>query len=109
VACPAPCGPANAATTNRGGSHGTSATAISSSAFVVNEPEASLHSGLIEPLATLIAQVPRETQNLIVTHSQALADSLAVSCDAKKAELVSHDGETRPQDLAGAKRAWSFE
>lgn len=77
--------------------------------LVLNEPEASLHSGLIEPLAALVAQVPRETQILIVTHSQALADSLAASCDAKKTELVSHDGETRTKDLAGAKRAWSFE
>lgn len=77
--------------------------------LVLNEPEASLHSGLIEPLAALITQVPHETQILVVTHSQALAESLTTSCDAKKVELVSHEGETRPKDLAGAKRAWSFE
>lgn len=77
--------------------------------LVLNEPEASLHTGLIEPLAGLIAQVPRETQILIVTHSQALADSIIASCGAKKVELVSHDGETRPKDLAGSRRAWSFE
>jgi predicted ATPase len=77
--------------------------------LVLNEPEASLHSGLVEPLATLIAQAPRETQMLIVTHSQALANALAASCEARNTELVSHDGETRPKGLAGAKRAWSFE
>ena len=77
--------------------------------LVLNEPEASLHAGLIEPLAELIAQVPTETQILIVTHSQALADSVISSCGAKKVELVSHDGETRPANLAGVKRAWSFE
>lgn len=77
--------------------------------LVLNEPEASLHDGLIEPLAGLIAQVPAETQILIVTHSQALADSVISHCAAKKVELVSHDGETRPKELAGAMRAWSFE
>ncbi len=77
--------------------------------LVLNEPEASLHAGLIEALAELIAQVPTETQILIVTHSQALANSLISHCDAKKVELVPHDGETRPKELAGAKRAWSFE
>jgi energy-coupling factor transporter ATP-binding protein EcfA2 len=77
--------------------------------LVLNEPEASLHAGLIEPLADLITQVPNETQILIVTHSQVLADSLAASCGAEKVELVSHEGETRPLDHAGAKRAWSFE
>jgi predicted ATPase len=77
--------------------------------LVFNEPESSLHSGLIEPLAALIKQVPQETQIIVVTHSQVLADSLADLCDAKKMDLVSHDGETRPKDLAGAKRAWSFE
>ncbi len=77
--------------------------------LVLNEPEASLHSGLIQPLAELISQVSDETQIIIVTHSQSLADSLITSCAANKVELVSHDGETRPKDLAGAKRAWSFE
>lgn len=77
--------------------------------LVLNEPEASLHAGLIEPLAELVARVSHETQILIVTHSQPLADSVIASCDARKVELVSHDGETRPKELAGAKRAWSFE
>lgn len=77
--------------------------------LVLNEPEASLHSGLIDPLADLITRVPIETQILIVTHSQTLADSVIASCEAKKVELVSHEGETRPSNLAGSKRAWSFE
>ena len=77
--------------------------------LVLNEPEASLHSGLIEPLATLISEVSADTQILIVTHSKALAESVLNHCDAKLVELVSHEGETRPKDLAGPKRAWSFE
>lgn len=77
--------------------------------LVLNEPESSLHAGLIEPLADLIARAPAETQILVVTHSPALADALAESCGAAKTELVTHDGETRPKELAGARRAWSFE
>jgi predicted ATPase len=77
--------------------------------LVLNEPEASLHAGLIGPLADLVAQAHPDTQILIVTHSQTLADSIIASCDAKKVELVSHDGETRPKELAGSRRAWSFD
>lgn len=77
--------------------------------LVLNEPEASLHSGLIEPLAALIATVPNETQIIVVTHSQTLAEALVSLSGAKMVELVSQDGETRPKSLAGAKRAWSFE
>jgi predicted ATPase len=40
--------------------------------LVLNEPEASLHADLLEPLADLIAGVPESTQLLIVTHSSAL-------------------------------------
>ncbi len=77
--------------------------------MVLNEPEASLHTGLIQPLADLIASAHRDTQILVVTHSQTLSDALTATCEAKKIELVSHEGETRPKDLAGSKRAWSFE
>jgi predicted ATPase len=77
--------------------------------LVLNEPEASLHCGLMEPLADLIAQVRGETQIFVVTHSEVLADLLVGACDAKKVQLVSHEGETRPEGLGGAKRAWSFE
>lgn len=77
--------------------------------LVLNEPEASLHSGLMAPLAELIAQVPAKTQIIVVTHSQALADGIVASCGAKKVELVSYQGETRRKELAGSKRAWSFE
>ncbi len=77
--------------------------------LVLNEPEASLHTGLMAPLAELIGQVPGDTQMIVVTHSKALADGIVASCGAKKVELVSYQGETRPLKLAGSKRAWSFE
>ncbi|QJE96492.1 AAA family ATPase [Luteolibacter luteus] len=77
--------------------------------LVLNEPETSLHPGLLSPLADLIAKVPKETQIIIVTHSQALADAISEKCDAKVIELIHHEDETRRAEEGGAKRAWTFE
>jgi predicted ATPase len=71
--------------------------------LVLNEPEASLHAGLMEPLAELISNVSTETQLLVVTHSRSLAGEIAGRCDAKVVELISVGGETRHagQDTEG--------
>lgn len=55
--------------------------------LILNEPENSLHHGLLAPLAGLIEQVPETTQIIVVTHSPELADALAQRCDAKKSSL----------------------
>lgn len=73
-----------------------------------NEPETSLHTDLISPLADLISRTPASTQLLIVTHSQALAWEIAERRDARVVELVSYEGETRPAEEATAKRVWTF-
>ena len=77
--------------------------------LVLNEPENSLHQGLLEPLAELIAQVPKETQLILVTHSPILAELLVEKCDAKKIELSMEDGRTRLEEHIGKGKIWTFD
>lgn len=77
--------------------------------LVLNEPETSLHPGLLSPLADLIATVPQETQIIIVTHAQALAEFISGKCEAKVVELIRHEDETRRAGEDGAKRVWTFD
>jgi predicted ATPase len=77
--------------------------------LVLNEPETSLHPGLLTPLADLVAAVPPETQILVVTHSERLAEAIPVRCDSVVRRLISYDGETRLEGQDGAKRVWIFD
>lgn len=45
--------------------------------IVLNEPEASLHPQLLEPLAALVAEASARCQVIVVTHADRLAASLA--------------------------------
>lgn len=65
------------------------------SLLALNEPEASLHPDLIEPLAHLIARTAKETQLWITTHSGRLADAVQRRCGAPPMRLHMVDGETR--------------
>ena len=62
--------------------------------LVLNEPEASLHPDLLGPLGDMIAVAARSTQVIVVSHSPALAATLA-GRDALHHELVKSSGETR--------------
>jgi predicted ATPase len=44
--------------------------------IALNEPEASLHPDLVEPLADLICRATRHSQVWVVTHSERLAAAL---------------------------------
>lgn len=77
--------------------------------LVLNEPETSLHAGLLAPLADLVAGVVPETQILIVTHSKVLTDAVADRCDAAVRHLISYEGETRLEGQGDAKRVWIFD
>lgn len=44
--------------------------------LVLNEPEASLHTALLEPLAALIAAASERTQLIVVSHARPLVDRL---------------------------------
>ncbi len=77
--------------------------------LVLNEPETSLHPGLLTPLADLVAAVSPETQILVVTHSDRLAEAIPVRCDRVVRRLISYHGETRLEGQDGAKRVWIFD
>lgn len=59
--------------------------------MVLNEPETSLHPELVGPLADMIAVAARQTQVVVVTHSDRLRERLR---SASELELVKQWGET---------------
>jgi predicted ATPase len=77
--------------------------------LVFNEPESSLHTSLLEPLAELMAKVPQETQLIVVTHARELAEQIQQRCEAKWVKLVSFEGETRLEGDVGSGRTWTFD
>ena len=62
--------------------------------MVLNEPETSLHSDLLAPLARLIVTAARRTQLIIVTHAPALVEALSRETEVAMFELGKHLGET---------------
>lgn len=79
------------------------------SLLVFNEPETSLHPGLLRPLAEVIGRVSRETQIIIVTHSEVLAELIADRGEGKVRRLVTYEGETRLEEHGGSRRVWTFD
>jgi predicted ATPase len=70
-------------------------------AFIaLNEPEASLHPDLLEPLARLIIRAAERTQIWLVTHSERLAAALAKEGDIKPLHVVKRDGATWIEGLS---------
>ena len=64
-------------------------------AFIaLNEPEASLHPDLLDPLARLIVRAAERTQIWLVTHSQILADAIAKHGGTKPRIVIKREGET---------------
>jgi predicted ATPase len=60
----------------------------------LNEPEASLHPDLMQPLAQLVARASERTQILLVTHSERLADAIAATGRGKVRRVLKQDGAT---------------
>lgn len=67
--------------------------------MVLNEPETSLHPDLLPALARLIAHAAEQTQLIVVSHSQALIQSLGQNPKCRRLHLEKSFGETV---LAGA-------
>lgn len=59
--------------------------------LVLNEPESSLHTSLLEPLARLVIAAAERTQVLVVSHASSLVDALP---DPARVELRSGAGGT---------------
>jgi predicted ATPase len=60
----------------------------------LNEPEASLHPDLLEPLARLIVRAAERTQVWVVTHSERLADAFKSVSGVAPRTVVKKNGET---------------
>ncbi|MGW2230947.1 AAA family ATPase [Streptomyces formicae] len=69
------------------------------SLLVLNEPETSLHPDLLRPLADLIVAATDDTQIVLVTHAQELAEEVAKGAarhrvDVNSIELLKESGRT---------------
>jgi predicted ATPase len=73
--------------------------------IALNEPEASLHPDLMEPLARLVVQAAERTQIWLVTHSQRLADAVISTGAGKVRTVVKDAGATM---IEGLKRWGEF-
>jgi predicted ATPase len=62
--------------------------------IALNEPEASLHPDLLEPLARLIVRAAQNTQVWVVTHSERLADALKAVGGIAPRTVIKKSGET---------------
>ncbi len=60
----------------------------------LNEPEASLHPDLMEPLARMIVRAARRTQVWLVTHSERLAAAVAEAGGVRPRVVTKRDGAT---------------
>ena len=63
--------------------------------IALNEPEASIHPDLMEPLAALIARASRSSQVWVTTHEAALAEAVARLVPTETIRLEKVDGATR--------------
>lgn len=69
----------------------------------LNEPEASLHPDLMEPLARLVVRASEKTQVWLVTHSSRLADAILALGRGQVRRVAKHGGATTIEGL----RPWS--
>ena len=67
--------------------------------IALNEPETSLHSDLLPPLARLIARAAERTQVWVVTHSTVLADALAEAGGITPRRVIKQGGATTIEGL----------
>ncbi len=62
--------------------------------IALNEPEASLHPDMLEPLADMIVAAAQESQIWIVTHSEQLAAAVQERCGVRAKRVIRRDGAT---------------
>ncbi len=67
----------------------------------LNEPEASLHPDLMEPLAKLIVKAAERTQLWLVTHSTRLVDAVIATGTGKVRKVIKQNGATQIEGLKG--------
>lgn len=67
--------------------------------IALNEPEASLHPDLMQPLGRMIANAAARTQVWLVTHSERLAQVIEATGAGAVRTVVKHDGATTVEGL----------
>lgn len=67
--------------------------------IALNEPEASLHPDLMEPLAGMVVNAAKRSQVWLVTHSERLAQAVTAAGGAKVRTVVKTDGATTIESL----------
>lgn len=67
---------------------------VAAEVLVLNEPESSLHPGLLTPLADLIARASERSQVWVITHSDLLAEELGRLTDIAPLHLQLENGRT---------------
>jgi predicted ATPase len=66
--------------------------------MILNEPEASLHPSLLEPLGRLLIEASHRCQIVLVSHSERLIDCLREVRGVREVMLSKQLGETRVED-----------
>jgi predicted ATPase len=62
--------------------------------IALNEPETSLHSDMLDPLANLILEASHHSQIWIVTHSETLAATVQQRCGSRPRRVIRQEGAT---------------
>lgn len=75
--------------------------------MILNEPETSLHTDLLPPLARLIAQAAHRSQLLVVSHAPALVRAVEHTGDHQVVRLEKQLGETQVHSAMDPP-AWSW-
>lgn len=70
--------------------------------IALNEPEASLHPDLMEPLAGMVVNAAKRSQVWLVTHSDRLARAVSAAGGAKARKVLKTEGATTIEGL----KAW---
>lgn len=74
--------------------------------MILNEPEASLHPSLLDPLARLLVRASRHTQIVLVSHSERLIGSLRAERSLHEIALLKRLGETCVADHDPPRWVW---
>lgn len=74
--------------------------------MILNEPEASLHPDLLDPLARLLVTASRRCQLIVVSHATALVEALERAADTLVIELRKEWGETQTSQAGVPDWVW---
>jgi predicted ATPase len=74
--------------------------------MVLNEPEASLHPDLLDPLARLVTRAAARSQVIVVSHAETLIAALEREAGCGRIMLEKHLGETIVRDRSSPAWKW---